>query len=108
MFLFKRASPQKTLTLEVTDLIFCHDQAILVLDFFFFIIRQKRNHTTLRSHSFGLYLEGSRVLLSNIWLTIKIWKKRKIESQKKLLKSTLEKLIIVLQRKFDCLMQQFC
>ena len=40
--------------------------------------------------------------MSNIWLTIKIWKKRKIESQKKLLKSTLEKLIIVLQRKFDC------
>ena len=34
---FEYASPhahKKILTLEVTDLIFCHDQAILVLDFF--------------------------------------------------------------------------
>ena len=44
MFLFERASPQKTLTLEVTDLIFCHDQAILVLDFFFHNKTKKEPH----------------------------------------------------------------
>ena len=43
-FFLKRASPQKTLTLEVTDLIFCHDQAILVLDFFFHNKTKKEPH----------------------------------------------------------------
>ena len=50
---FEYASPhahKKILTLEVTDLIFCHDQAILVLDFFFHN-QTKKNHAILRSHN---------------------------------------------------------